>query len=87
MKSIIITYNEADENILMGIFKKFKVKTIPISEKVETTEQLVAVEEHDILQNIKTGYIEAQKGIKGANSLDDLLNLLEDGDYTNPSVR
>jgi hypothetical protein len=26
-KSITITYNEADESVLMSIFKKFKVKT------------------------------------------------------------
>jgi hypothetical protein len=33
-KSITITYNEADESVLMSIFKKFKVKTVktaPIS--------------------------------------------------------
>jgi hypothetical protein len=27
-KSITITYNEADESVLMSIFKKFKVKTV-----------------------------------------------------------
>ncbi len=29
-KSLIINYSEADESILMGIFKKFKVKTQPV---------------------------------------------------------
>jgi hypothetical protein len=34
-KSITITYNEADESVLMSIFKKFKVKTVktaPVSD-------------------------------------------------------
>jgi hypothetical protein len=30
-KSITITYNEADESVLMSIFKKFKVKTVKIA--------------------------------------------------------
>ncbi len=28
-KSIIITYNEADESLLMSLFKRFKIKTKP----------------------------------------------------------
>ena len=30
-KSIIITYNEADEGFLMTLFKKFKIKTQPVT--------------------------------------------------------
>jgi hypothetical protein len=36
-KSIIINYNEADENILMVIFEKFKVTTKSITESEEVT--------------------------------------------------
>jgi hypothetical protein len=36
-KSIIINYNEADENILMVIFEKFKVTTKNITESEEVT--------------------------------------------------
>jgi hypothetical protein len=36
-KSIIINYHEADENILMAIFKKFRVTTKNIAEADEIT--------------------------------------------------
>ena len=32
-KNIIISYSEADENFLLTLFKKLKVKTKPLTEK------------------------------------------------------
>lgn len=34
-KNIIISYSEADENFLLTLFKKLKVKTKPLTEKGE----------------------------------------------------
>jgi hypothetical protein len=38
-KSITITYNEADESVLMSIFKKFKVKTVKTAPIVDEDDE------------------------------------------------
>lgn len=38
-KSITISYHEADENVLMSIFKKFKVKTAPAPDYNDTDDE------------------------------------------------
>ena len=40
-KSIIITYNEADESLLMALFQKFKIKTKTVQpqSEIETVRQ------------------------------------------------
>ena len=59
-KSITISYNEADENVLMSIFKKFKVKTravAPLSDDDDDDEEgvplSVALDMVDSLKWIK----------------------------------
>jgi hypothetical protein len=57
-KSIIINYNEADENILMAIFQKFKVKVKPIvSEEKDYGDKGVP-------QHVADGIVESLEWIK-----------------------
>jgi hypothetical protein len=56
-KSIIINYSEADENILMAIFKKFKVKIQPIATEKDYGDKGVP-------QRVADNIIEGLKWIK-----------------------
>ena len=53
-KSIIITYNEADENVLMVLFEKFKIKTKAVKDYGDNgVPQRVADDIVSGLENIK----------------------------------
>jgi hypothetical protein len=53
-KAIVIEYNEKDENVLLQIFQKFKVKAFPHL----TDEQLeIKMEEELIRENLRQKYV------------------------------
>ncbi len=56
-KSLIINYSEADESVLMGIFKKFKVKIQPVETEKDYGDKGVP-------QHVADNIIEGLKWIK-----------------------
>lgn len=52
-KSIIITYNEADESLLMSLFKRFKIKTKPLISGDNDEEGVPARVAKDIVEGLK----------------------------------
>ena len=66
-KSIIITYNEADENLLMALFKKFKIKTERYSQQ-QTTPSTEKTKE-DIKNDLRQAVSEMHAHARGDISL------------------
>ena len=77
-KSIIITYNEADESQLMLLFKKFKVK-IQAYKEAQTADTQHKTKEN-IKDDIREAVAEMQADIRGEIELPDFfasLNRIE----------
>lgn len=74
-KSIIINYSEADENILMGIFKKFKVKIQPIETEKDYGDKGVPKR---VADNIIEGLTLIKKYEAGEIELPDAYDLLKE---------
>ena len=72
-KSIIINYSEADESVLMGIFKKFKVRIQPI----ETDYGDKGVPQH-VADNIVEGLKLIRKSERGEIKLENAYDLLKE---------
>ncbi len=69
-KSIIITFDEADENLLTALFKKFKVKTATLNSVFNATNTPPEVAEKllfTLSQNVhEQGFIESISDVKAA---------------------
>ena len=76
-KSIIITYNEADEGFLMTLFKKFKIKTQPATELSDTLlDDDNVPTKAEFLDNLKASVAEMHAHQRGEIELQDIDALL-----------
>ena len=74
-KSLIINYSEADESVLMGIFKKFKVKIQPVETEKDYGDK--GVPQH-VADNIIEGLKLIKKSQSGEIKLQNAYDLLKE---------
>ncbi len=74
-KSIIINYSEADESVLMGIFKKFKVRIQPVEMEKDYGDK--GVPKH-VADNIVEGLKLIEKSQNGVIKLQNAYDLLKE---------
>lgn len=74
-KSLIINYSEADESVLMGIFKKFKVKIQPVETEKDYGDK--GVPQH-VADNIIEGLKLIKKAERGEIKLENAYDLLKE---------
>ena len=74
-KSLIINYSEADESVLMGIFKKFKVKIQPVETEKDYGDK--GVPQH-VADNIIEGLKLIKKSEHGEIKLQNAYDLLQE---------
>ncbi len=70
MKSITITYNEADESLLMALFQKFKIKIETYTHPSQITEPHLKTEE-DVKNNIREAVSDMHAHVRGEIELPD----------------
>jgi hypothetical protein len=74
-KSLIIHYSEADESVLMSIFKKFKVKTMTPAPEHDYGDEGVP---QRVADNILTGLALINKSERGEIVLQNAYDLLKE---------
>ena len=74
-KSIIINYSEADESVLMGIFKKFKVRIQPLETEKDYGDKGVP---QQVADNIIEGLKLIKKSERGEIKLQNAYDLLKE---------
>ena len=85
-KNIIISYNEADEPLLMALFKKLQIMVHPAKPTLEELEVQLLPKQRQVWENLKTAIHEANKGEAAAYSLEDLLIQYENENNTHQTV-
>jgi ribosomal protein S10 len=71
-KSIIITYNEADESLLMALFQKFKIKieSYNTQQQAQTVDSSTKMKE-EVKNDIREAVSEMQAHLRGETDLPD----------------
>jgi hypothetical protein len=86
-KNIIISYNEADEPLLMALFNKLQVIVHPSKPNLEDLEARLLPKQRQVWENLKTAIHEAENNEAAAYSLDDLLTDYDHENNTLQTVR
>ncbi len=77
-KSIIITFNEADEGFLMPLFKRLKIKIQAAIPNPPTTEEDKVPTKEEFLNNLRESVAEMQAHMRGEIKFQSIENLLEE---------
>ena len=86
IKNIIISYDEADEPLLMALFKKLQVIVYPTKPNLEELEARLLPKQRQIWENLKTAIHEVENGEAAAYSLEDLLTDYDHENNTHQTV-